>query len=186
MSKARDEYTDLMADACITVARDMTTFYFQEIEEPPIGQRVGEKFAFMAWTIAQGVWSNISQVALRRDLQSELKDKIVFRLATQRGGSVPDQGAFCVNLNDDFKEYLAKYREVVLSLPEADLSTSVWFSLLYVGADRARAPEMTARALQLDSVNRTHDLAAAVVIEASRSRSPLQFLLNLLRNTKGG
>ena len=87
-------------------------------------------FSFMNWTFAQGVWSGLSNTRLRRDLQVQLKDALISRLASEltRGSSLQDAAARAVLLTDQFNDYLRQHNDRMQSIGEADSRTATLFA----------------------------------------------------------
>jgi len=90
-----------------------------------------QTFAFMNWTFAQGVWSNLQNTQLRRDLQIELKDSLITKLAVQMSGSdrVEDIAAKALFLTEDFNAYLVRYNQRIQEAGYADSGTARLFAL---------------------------------------------------------
>lgn len=97
----------------------------------PDPEYVVKTFAFMNWTFAQGVWSNLQSTQLRRDLQIELKDSLITKLAGQLSGSdrVEDIAGKAVFLTEDFNTYLMAYNQRMKEVGHADSGTARLFAL---------------------------------------------------------
>ncbi len=88
-------------------------------------------FAFMNWTLAQGVWSNLQNSQIRRDLQIELKDSLLTKLAKQftRSDNLVDIAAKAASVTEDFNVYLIGYNRHVQTLGGADSNAARLFAL---------------------------------------------------------
>ena len=87
---------DLMSDVAITNAaalrQKLTDLARREsVDLDP--EDILKTFAFMNWTFAAGVWSDLQNIQLRRDLKDGLKDSLVLKLAQElcvSGGAVQE------------------------------------------------------------------------------------------------
>jgi len=133
MSAALTQLCDLVADVAMTNATKLREQFLQlvrdEVSEIDPGS-VLTMLAFMNWTFAQGSWSNISNTKLRRDLQIQLKDALILRLARELtgGSSPPDAAARAVAINDQFTAYLRQYNARMQSLGDPDSRTATLFA----------------------------------------------------------
>lgn len=115
-SPALKQLCDLVSDIAVSNATTLRQSFFSLLSQhslKPDPEYVLKTFAFMNWTFAQGVWSNLQDTQLRRDLQVELKDSLITKLAGQLSGSdnVEDIAAKAVFLTEDFNAYLMAYNQ---------------------------------------------------------------------------
>jgi hypothetical protein len=101
-------------------------------EETPDPTDVFTTFAFMNWTFAAGVWSNVSHSRLRRDLLSGLKDALIMRLARNLAEGTSAQAAKCIFLTEEFNDYVTGYKVRMLTLGHADSNTATLFALEWI------------------------------------------------------
>jgi len=88
-------------------------------------------FSFMNWTFVQGIWSNLQNTRLRQDLQSELKNAFILKLARKlcNSDSAKDSAAKAVFLTEEFNSYLSQYLTQVKMMGYADDGTARLFAL---------------------------------------------------------
>ena len=125
---------DLVSDVAITSATalrqkltDLVTPYAIDLDP----EHILKTFAFMNWTFAQGVWSNLQNTQLRHDLQVELKEFCIIKLAQQLCGSagVDEVAAKAVFLTENFNSYVMGYTNNMQTLGYADAGTARIFAL---------------------------------------------------------
>jgi hypothetical protein len=133
-SASLEQLCHLVCDVAITNAialrqqlTDLVTPHSLDLDP----EHVLNTFAFMNWTLAQGVWSNLEHARLRRDLQAELRRCLIMKLAEQLVGSttVEDIAAKAVFLMEDLSSYIMGYSSEMGSLGYADSGTARLFAL---------------------------------------------------------
>ena len=133
-SASLTQLCDLVSDVAITNARTLRQ-KFSDLAEPHSvnlnADFLLKAFAFMNWTFAQGVWSNLQNTRLRRDLQIELKDFHVLKLAAELSetDSAKDIAARAVFLTEDFNAYVMGYTSNMQIMGYADSRTARLFAL---------------------------------------------------------
>lgn len=133
MSSSLTKFCDLVSDVAMSNAskvRDQFMSLVGSQSQNVDSAHVLMILSFMNWTFAQGVWSELSNTRLRRDLQVQLKDALIIRLARELtgGSSVQDTAAKAVSLTDQFNDYLRQYNARMQSLGEADSRTATLFA----------------------------------------------------------
>lgn len=133
-SPALKQLCDLVSDVAVSNATQLRQ-RFSGLIEPhsvsPDPEFLLKTFAFMNWTFAQGVWSNLQNTQLRRDLQVELRNSLITKLTGQISGSdrVEDIAAKAVFLTEDFNAYLMGYNHSMQQAGYADSVTARLFAL---------------------------------------------------------
>jgi hypothetical protein len=123
-------FCDTVADVAVSEAKRLRDqFVDLAAEETPDPTHVFTTFAFMNWTFAAGVWSNVSHSRLRRDLLSGLKDALIMRLARNLAEGTSAQAAKCIFLTEEFNDYVTEYKMRMLTLGHADSNTATLFAL---------------------------------------------------------
>lgn len=133
MSSSLTQLCDLVSSVALANASKLREQFVQLVRDE--GSDVDPEsvltiLAFMNWTFAQGVWSNLSNTHLRRDLQVQLKDALILRLARAltESSSAPDIAARAVTLTDEFNDYLRHYKSRMQALGDADSRTATLFA----------------------------------------------------------
>lgn len=125
---------DLVSDVAITNATALRQRFADLVTPHSIqfdSEFILKTFAFMNWTFVQGVWSNLQNTKLRKDLQAELKDSLVTKLAYELSGSTSGEGvaARAVFLTEDFNSYVMGYMTNMQTVGHADSGTARLFAL---------------------------------------------------------
>lgn len=127
---ALESFCDTVSDVAVSEAKTLRERFVGlvgDMDADPA--HVFTVFAFMNWTFAAGIWSNISNRRLRRDLMSGLKDALVMKLACELADGTPARAAKAVQLTDAFNHYQRDYKAQMLSQREADSRTATLFAL---------------------------------------------------------
>jgi len=136
-SAALKQLCDLVSDVAIANAtalrehfRDLLGSHSLHLDP----EHILKTFSFMNWTFAQGVWSNLENTQLRRDLQIELKDSLITKLARELRNSdnVEDIAAKAVFLTEDFNAYVIGYTHRMQEGGCADSGTARLFALEHI------------------------------------------------------
>jgi hypothetical protein len=123
----------MVAELAMSDALAVCDKFFQLV--PSVSEKNRTKvlatFVFMNWTFASGVWSNLPNRKMRRDLQIELKNGVLLKLArTLSGSSVPaDVAARAVALTEAFNAYVEVYNSKIRSIGDADSRIATLFAL---------------------------------------------------------
>jgi hypothetical protein len=138
-------------------------------------------FSFLNWAYANGVWSNLSNTALRRDLMEQSMKSIVLRTAYELAKDKSNEGvAFLASeLDQEFKELALAYNERIKELAregfEPDANTATLYGLEWIqyhldlNDDHMDVivPQFINRA---DDVEKIEDLAKQVNLAASQRK----------------
>ena len=100
--------------------------------DTPEPEYVLTAFAFLNWTFAAGIWSNLSDRSLRRDLQRGLKDALVLKLSHEIAEDVSSRAAKTILLTDAFNRYVTEYTARMRSVGQADSRMATLFALEYI------------------------------------------------------
>lgn len=108
---AMKQLSDLVADLCLCEAEKLTRNFEALLSEErgkPIAQSEHKTiltgFALFAWELAIGIWSNLKNTNLRRDLLAESKHSLALALARKLSGpdaDVRDVATLAVRLSFD-------------------------------------------------------------------------------------
>ena len=144
-SAALEQLCDLVSDVAIKNAiglQQRLTKLTQPHGIQPDPEYTLKIFAFMNWTFAQGVWSNLQNAQLRQDLQIGVRGALILRLAQQISEDTSAEGAAAkaVFLTEDFNSYLRAYTQQMQAMGSADAGTARLFALEQIQADQ-RIPD---------------------------------------------
>ena len=95
-------------------------------------------FSFLNWAYANGVWSNLSNTTLRRDLMGQSMRSIVLRTSYELSEDKSNEGvAFLASeLDQEFKKYVQAYNTRIKELYnegfEPDENTAMLFCLEWI------------------------------------------------------
>ncbi len=133
VSSSLTKYCDLVSDVAMSNARNVRDQFMHFIGSQSTNvdsAHVLIVLSFMNWTFAQGAWSGLSNTTMRRDLQVELKDALIVKLAREMtgGSSASDTAARAVALTDQFNDYLRQYNNRMQSTGDADSRTATLFA----------------------------------------------------------
>ncbi len=139
MSSSLTQLCELVSDVAMANAAKVREQFVQLVQDESSDVDPGSVLtllAFMNWTFAQGVWSNISNGRLRRDLQVQSKDALILRLARAltESSSAPDIAARAVALTDEFNAYLRQYTSKMQAIADADSRTATLFAFEQIQA----------------------------------------------------
>lgn len=104
-------------------------------------------FAFMNFTFAQGVWSNLENATLRRDLLSQLRDELILRLASATTGSSSSSvvSARAVRLAEELTDYLRRFISRMQEFQGGDSRLATLFALEQLQGHYGLSDEMMNR-----------------------------------------
>ena len=95
-------------------------------------------FSFLNWAYANGVWSNLSDTTLRRDLMGQSMKSIVLRTAYELSKYKSNEGIafFASGLEQEFREFALAYNERIKELStdgfEPDTNTATLCGLEWI------------------------------------------------------
>ena len=120
---------DLVSDVAISNATGLCQRFRDLVAPQSVDVEVEHivcTFSFMNWMFAQGVWSNLHNTQLRRDLQIELKKAMIMKLTRQFCNSdiAEHVATKYVLLMEDFKSYVMEYTRRIQELGYADAGTA--------------------------------------------------------------
>ncbi|MBW1712169.1 MAG: hypothetical protein JRJ59_03375 [Deltaproteobacteria bacterium] len=138
-------------------------------------------FSFLNWAYANGVWSNLSNTTLRRDLMGQSMKSIVLKTAYELAEDKSNEGvAFLASgLDQEFRQFALAYNERIKELAreghEPDANTATLYGLeciqeqLALNDDQMNVivPQFTSRA---GDVVRIEEIAKQVNRAASRRK----------------
>jgi len=142
MTSSLSELCNLIANHGIEHAKNLSSI-FQNIAQEKVGEKIGSKeskiifkvFSFLNWAYANGVWSNLSNTKLRRDLMSESMKSIVLRTAYELSENKQNENVamFAVDLDQEFRDFAMNYndrlKELGRSGHEPDANTALLYGL---------------------------------------------------------
>ena len=121
---------DLIADQGVGYARQHKEL-FLKIAKETTDKAISEKqvntifkiFAFLSWAYANGVWSNLSNTTLRRDLMGQSMKSIVLRTSYElsKDKSNPGVASFASELDQEFREFALAYDKRIKELAKKGL-----------------------------------------------------------------
>lgn len=140
---ALEQLCELIAGVSLLNAKKLASQFEQLLAErrniPLDAQTHGTilmSFAYANWNFANGVWSNLSNAQLRRDLMARSKNAIILGLADILDPShdPKDRAALAVRLDFDafqpfLKGYLARLKELETTGVEPDARATLMFTL---------------------------------------------------------
>jgi hypothetical protein len=126
MTSPLSEFCALVTEAGFTKSIALTSLFERLLAHDGVAidreshEAVFLTFAFMNWQFANGVWSNLENVRLRRDLMSESKNAMVLKAASNlcSGRDAGDIAALAVRV--DFDEFQPFVRTLMDSLGKLD------------------------------------------------------------------
>jgi hypothetical protein len=96
-------------------------------------------FAFVNWAFANGVWSDLENVKLRRDLMTESRNVMILELARRQSPSreAPDVAFLAMQIDfDEFQPFATAYLERMKLLDESgmtmDANGALFFALEWI------------------------------------------------------
>ena len=132
------ELCKLIAEQGENYAKQYTTIFIQLVEKE-LGTSISNKqekiykiFSFMNWAYANGVWSNLDNTALRRDLMTQCMKSIVLQTASQLSTDKSNSGIaiYAVDFDEEFREYMIAYNERMKELSREGYSPNANTSAL--------------------------------------------------------
>jgi len=132
------ELCDLVAEQGLQYAKQNQEQFLQivlDVTERQVSETqsrtVLEVFAFLSWAYANGVWSNLPNTALRRDLMRQSMESLVLRQAQLLADGKSSEGIalVAVDLDRRFRDYALKYNARMKQLchegfePDANAAT---------------------------------------------------------------
>jgi hypothetical protein len=140
MESSLVKFCDLIADEGAKYAHQHKQL-FLEIMEETTGRSISKKeadlifmiFSFLNWTYANGVWSNLSNTTLRRDLMGQTMTSIVARTALDlaKDKSVDGVASLAAGLDELFKKLTAACFDRVKELSRQGLESDANAATLY-------------------------------------------------------
>ncbi|MEK6647473.1 MAG: hypothetical protein AABY84_12455 [Candidatus Firestonebacteria bacterium] len=146
MNLALVELCNLIADAGAKYAHQHKELFLQIVKET-VNKLVSEKqivtifkiFSFLNWAYANGVWSNLSNTTLRRDLMEQSMKSIVLRTAYELAEDKSNEGvAFLASqqLDKEFRDFALVYNKRIKEIAkigyETDANTSTLCGLEWI------------------------------------------------------
>jgi len=95
-------------------------------------------FSFLNWAYANGIWSNLSNTTLRRDLMGQSMKSIVLRTAHELAKDKSNEGIafFASGLDQEFREFALAYNKRIKELStngiEPDANTATLYGLEWI------------------------------------------------------
>ncbi len=145
MTASLQDLCNLIADHGINNAKSLKTI-FESISKENAGKELGAKesntifqiFSFLNWAYANGVWSNLSNTKLRRDLMSQSEKSIVLRTAYEISKNKEDKyvAMLAVDLDQEFRIFAMGYNDRLKELGrnghEPDANTALFYGLEWI------------------------------------------------------
>jgi hypothetical protein len=142
MSSSLLELCNLIADTGAVYAYQHRNLFLEVIKENanrPVSEEqcnaIFKIFSFLNWAYANGIWSNLSDATLRRDLMRQSMQSIVLRTAYELAEDKSnDSVAFlAVRLDQEFKDLVTAYNKRLKELSrdgfESDANTATLLGL---------------------------------------------------------
>jgi len=143
MSKALKTYVQLVADVAVARAQDLADKFSRAMHlgvstdpQDPTYAALLTGFSFMNYTLATGVWSNLSDQRLRVDLMRHTRDALAMRLASELSTTHERRATAAVAAaiaTDDlpayFRAYLNRTEQLERVGQDADARTAALFCL---------------------------------------------------------
>jgi hypothetical protein len=138
MSSSLRELCNLLADQGTKYAHQHKELFLEVVKETTdkaISKKQGDTifkiFSFLNWAYANGIWSNLSNTTLRRDLMAQSMKSIVLRTAYELAEDRSNEGIafFASELDQEFREFALAYNERIKELsreglePDANTAT---------------------------------------------------------------
>jgi len=142
MNPSLKELCDLIADEGVKYAHQHKELFLEVVKETT-DEAIPEKqvdsifriFSFLNWAYANGVWSNLSNTSLRRDLMGQSMKSIVLRTAYELSEDKSNEGVafFASELDQEFREVALAYNERIKELSregfEPDANTATLYGM---------------------------------------------------------
>lgn len=142
MISSLSELCNLIANQGIEHAKNLSSI-FQNIAQEKVGRKIDSKesiiifkaFSFLNWAYSNGIWSNLSNTKLRRDLMSESMKSIVLRTAYELSENKQNESVamFAVDLDQEFRDFAMDYnnrlKELGRSEHEPDANSVLFYGL---------------------------------------------------------
>jgi hypothetical protein len=130
MNSSLLELSNLIANQGAEYARQHRDL-FLEVVKQMTGRPVSAKqvetifkiFSFLNWAYSNGVWSNLSNTTLRRDLMGQSMKSIVLRTAFELANDKSNQGVALLasELDQEFRQFALAYNERIKELTRKGL-----------------------------------------------------------------
>lgn len=130
MNSSLLELCNLIADRGAKYAHQHKQIFLEVMKEK-MDKAISEKqvdtifeiLSFLNWAYANGVWSNLSNPTLRRDLMGQSMKSIVLRTAYELAEDKSTGGVafFASQLDQEFREFALVYNERIKVLARGDL-----------------------------------------------------------------
>ncbi len=128
MNLSLQKLCSLIADEGAKYAHQYTELFI-EVAKKTTGKAIFGKqvdkifkiFSFLNWAYANGVWSNLSNTTLRRDLMGQSMQSIVLRTSYELAEDKSNEGiAFLASeLDQEFRQFALMYNERIKELSRA-------------------------------------------------------------------
>lgn len=140
MTPSLQELCNLIADQGVKKAGSLRAI-FATISNKVTGKDLGKKesdtvfkvFSFLNWAYANGIWSNLSNTELRRDLMTQSGKSIVLRLSYEMSENKENSHVvmYAVNLEEEFRTFAMSYIDRVKQLERSGHQPDANTALLY-------------------------------------------------------
>lgn len=138
MNSSLLELCNLIADQGAKYAHQHKELFLQVVKETankPISEKqidtIFKIFSFLNWAYANGVWSNLSNTTLRRDLMGQSMKSIVLRTAYELAEDKSSEGVafLAAQLDQEFRDFAMAHNKRIKELareglePDANTAT---------------------------------------------------------------
>jgi hypothetical protein len=145
MNSSLLELCKLIADQGVKSAHQHKELFLEVVKETT-GQTIPQKqvdtifkiFSFLNWTYANGVWSNLTNTTLRRDLMGQSMKSIVLRTAYDLGEDKSNESVafFASDMDQEFRQFALVYnkriKELAIEGHEPDANTATLCGLKWI------------------------------------------------------
>lgn len=131
IAKQGVEYAHKHKELFLEIVKETTLKIFQK----NIVDTVFKIFSFLNWAYANGIWSNLNNTALRRDLMGQSMKSIVLRTSHELSKDKSNEGVafLATELDQEFRELSIAHNERIKELAkdgvEPDANTATLFGL---------------------------------------------------------
>ncbi|MCG2811213.1 MAG: hypothetical protein L6428_07125 [Candidatus Aminicenantes bacterium] len=140
MTPSLQEICNLIADQGVKKAESLRVI-FATISSKVTGKDLGKKeldtvfkiFSFLNWAYANGMWSNLSNTELRRDLMAQSGKSIVLKLSFEMSENKENShvAMYAVNLEEEFRTFAMNYIDRLKQLERSGHQPDANTALLY-------------------------------------------------------
>ena len=149
MSTALRDLCELVAEVAVAKADEMARAFRHQLGEKAQVDLTQEQlrtvvmgFAFTNWAVANGIWSNLTNTRLRRDLMATSRNAVVLRVARALHDSDDARDTACLAASIDLdrfrpfaQAYVERARELQSSGIPFDMRVALLFGLEWVQSD---------------------------------------------------